>query len=100
MSNIRLFFNESLYINLKSKLDKTQSHYIHKVMRIKEGQSFSLFNKSGEFEVKVDSLSRAVSFLINTIDPVFKDPKVVTDLTALSLSVTMLIMNPLVHRVL
>ena len=44
MSNIRLFFNESLYINLKSKLDKTQSHYIHKVMRIKEGQNFSLFN--------------------------------------------------------
>ena len=56
MSNIRLFFNESLYINLKSKLNKTQSHYIHKVMRIKEGQNFSLFNQSGEFEAKVENI--------------------------------------------
>ena len=60
MSNIRLFFSESLYINLKSKLDKTQSHYIHKVMRIKEGQSFSLFNKSGEFEAKVENIIRGI----------------------------------------
>ena len=60
MSNIRLFFNESLYINLKSKLDKTQSHYIHKVMRIKEGQNFSLFNQSGEFEVKVENIIKGI----------------------------------------
>ena len=60
MSNIRLFFNESLYINLKSKLDKIQSHYIHKVMRIKEGQNFSLFNQSGEFEAKVENILRGI----------------------------------------
>ncbi len=60
MSNIRLFFNESLYINLKSKLDKTQSHYINKVMRIKEGQNFNLFNQSGEFEVKVENIIRGI----------------------------------------
>ena len=60
MNNIRLFFNESLYINLKSKLDKTQSHYIHKVMRIKEGQNFSLFNQSGEFEAKVENIIRGI----------------------------------------
>ena len=60
MSNIRLFFNESLYINLKSKLDKTQSHYIHKVMRIKEGQNFSLFNQTGEFEAKVDNIIKGI----------------------------------------
>ena len=60
MSNIRLFFSESLYINLKSKLDKTQSHYIHKVMRIKEGQNFSLFNQSGEFEAKVENVIRGI----------------------------------------
>ena len=60
MSNIRLFFNESLYINLKSKLDKTQSHYIYKVMRIKEGQNFSLFNKSGEFEAKVENILKGI----------------------------------------
>ena len=60
MSNIRLFFSESLYINLKSKLDKTQSHYIHKVMRIKEGQNFSLFNQSGEFEAKVENIIKGI----------------------------------------
>ena len=60
MSNIRLFFSESLYINLKSKLDKAQSHYIHKVMRIKEGQNFSLFNQSGEFEAKVENIIRGI----------------------------------------
>ena len=60
MSNIRLFYSESLYINLKSKLDKTQSHYIHKVMRIKEGQNFSLFNQSGEFEAKVENIIRGI----------------------------------------
>ena len=60
MSNIRLFFSESLYINLKSKLDKIQSHYIYKVMRIKEGQNFSLFNQSGEFEAKVENIIRGI----------------------------------------
>ena len=56
MSNIRLFYSESLYINLKSKLDKTQSHYIYKVMRISKGQNFSLFNQSGEFEAIVENI--------------------------------------------
>ena len=60
MGNIRLFFSESLYINLKSKLDKTQSHYIHKVMRIKEGQNFSLFNQSGEFEAKIENILKGI----------------------------------------
>ena len=53
MSNIRLFFKESLSLNLVSKLDKSQSHYISKVMRIKENEIFSLFNSSGEWEAKV-----------------------------------------------
>ena len=60
MSNIRLFFSESLSINLKSKLDKTQSHYINKVMRIKIGEKFSLFNQSGEYEAKVENKDKGV----------------------------------------
>ena len=60
MSNIRLFFSESLSINLKSKLDKTQSHYINKVMRIKIGEKFSLFNQSGEYEAKVENIIKGV----------------------------------------
>ena len=44
MNNIRLFFNDSLSINLISKLDKSQSHYISKVMRVNNSELFSLFN--------------------------------------------------------
>ena len=53
MSNIRLFFKESLSLNLIAKLDKSQSHYVGKVMRIKIGDIFSLFNSSGEWEAKI-----------------------------------------------
>ena len=49
MSNIRIFFKESLSINLTTKLDKSQSHYVNKVMRTKIGKVFSLFNGSGEW---------------------------------------------------
>ena len=60
MSNIRLFFNESLSINLNSKLDKSQSHYLSKVMRIRIGQNFSLFNKSGEWKAKVNNIDKGI----------------------------------------
>ena len=60
MSNIRLFFPESLSINLISKLDKSQSHYLSKVMRINIGQTFSLFNKSGEWEAKINDINKGI----------------------------------------
>ena len=60
MSNIRLFFKESLSLNLVSKLDKSQSHYISKVMRIKENEIFSLFNSSGEWEAKVLNITKSI----------------------------------------
>ncbi len=60
MSNIRLFFKESLSINLISKLDKSQSHYLSKVMRINIGQSFSLFNQSGEWEAKIKVINKGI----------------------------------------
>ena len=60
MSNIRLFFPESLSINLISKLDKSQSHYLCKVMRINIGQSFSLFNQSGEWEAKIIDINKGI----------------------------------------
>ena len=53
MSNIRLFFSETLSVNLNGKLDKSQSHYLSKVMRVKENEVFSLFNKEGEWEAKI-----------------------------------------------
>ena len=60
MSNIRLFFSESLSFNLTATLDKSQSHYICKVMRIKENEVFSLFNSSGEWEAKILSISKSI----------------------------------------
>ena len=65
MSNIRLFFKESLSINLISNLDISQSHYLSKVMRVNIGQSFSLFNQSGEWEAKIQNINKGIiEFLI------------------------------------
>ncbi len=60
MSNIRLFFPESLSLNFISKLDKSQSHYLTKVMRIKIGESFSLFNKNEEWLAKINQISKGI----------------------------------------
>ena len=60
MSNIRLFFPKSLSINLLDKLDKSQSHYISKVMRVKANEVFSLFNNNGEWEAKILSISKSI----------------------------------------
>ena len=60
MSNIRLFFKESLSLNLITKLDKSQSHYVSKVMRIKVDEAFSLFNSSGEWEAKILNISKSI----------------------------------------
>ena len=65
MSNIRLFFEKSLSLNLNTTLDKSQSHYLSKVMRINVGKSFSLFNQSGEWEAKVENIDKGiVEFLV------------------------------------
>jgi len=58
MKYIRLFSTKSLSINFLDKLDKSQSHYLSKVMRIKENEFFSIFNSSGEWEAKVLNISK------------------------------------------
>jgi 16S rRNA (uracil1498-N3)-methyltransferase len=60
MSNIRLFFKESLSINLTGRLNKSQSHYVNKVMRIKVNEVFALFNSSGEWEAKILDISKSI----------------------------------------
>ena len=60
MSNIRLFFEESLSLNLQSQLNRSQSHYLSKVMRLGSGQKFSLFNESGEWVAKVDDINKGI----------------------------------------
>jgi 16S rRNA (uracil1498-N3)-methyltransferase len=60
MSNIRLFFSATLSADMIDKLDKSQSHYLTKVMRVKKNEVFSLFNKNGEWEAKVLEISKNV----------------------------------------
>ena len=60
MSNIRLFFSHKLSVNMTDKLDKSQSHYLTKVMRVKENGVFSLFNKEGEWESKILGISKSI----------------------------------------
>ena len=58
MKYIRLFSTKSLSINFFDKLDKSQSHYLSKVMRKKENEFFSIFNSSGEWEAKILNISK------------------------------------------
>jgi len=66
MGNIRLFFSKSLSLNLTAKLDKSQSHYANKVMRVKVNETFSLFNSDGEWEVKVKEITKEIVEFIVT----------------------------------
>ena len=66
MSNIRLFYPEILSLNLNSKLEKSQSHYVNKVMRIKVNETFSLFNSGGEWEAKVKEITKGIVEFIVT----------------------------------
>ena len=60
MSNIRLFFSNSLSIESTNTLNKYQSHYLTKVMRVKENDVFSLFNNEGEWEAKILRISKNI----------------------------------------
>jgi len=53
-SKIRLYFSKELKANLISNLSNEQSHYIRNVMRLKLGDTISLFNSTnGEWSVKI-----------------------------------------------
>ena len=60
MSNIRLFYPESLSNNLSGKLNKDQSKYLNSVMRLKINDNFSLFNKGGEWNTKIMSINKGI----------------------------------------
>ena len=60
MSNIRLFFSNSLSIESTNTLNKYQSHYLTKVMRVKENDVFSLFNNEGDWEAKILRISKNI----------------------------------------
>jgi len=53
-SKIRLYFFKELKANLLSNLSNEQSHYIKNVMRLKPGDTISLFNSmNGEWSAKI-----------------------------------------------
>ena len=53
-SKIRLYFSKELKANLLSNLSTEQSHYIKNVMRLKPGDTISLFNATnGEWDAKI-----------------------------------------------
>ena len=60
MGNIRLFSSEKLSLHLSSKLNRPQSHYINTVMRIKANENFSLFDNGGEWEARIDGISKGI----------------------------------------
>ena len=60
MSNIRLFFSNTLSADMTGRLNKSQSHYLVKVMRIKESEVFSIFNQNGEWEAKVLKILKGI----------------------------------------
>ena len=60
MGNIRLFFSNSITTGMTDMLDKSQSHYLNKVMRVKESELFSLFNNRGEWEAKILKISKGL----------------------------------------
>ena len=60
---------------MTDKLDKLQSHYLTKVMRAKENDSFSLFNKEGEWEAIILSVSNNIVEFKTTKQLRLKDNK-------------------------
>ena len=60
MGNMRLFFSATLSSEMIEKLDKSQSHYLTKVMRVKENEVFSIFNKNGEWQAKVLGILKGI----------------------------------------
>ena len=50
---IRLYFSDKIQSDLIAQLKKEQSHYIKDVMRLKEGDIFSIFNSQGEWNASV-----------------------------------------------
>ncbi len=49
MSNIRLYYRDTISKNTTSLLSKEHAHYVSNVMRLKRGSNINLFNKDGEW---------------------------------------------------
>ena len=78
-SKIRLYFSKELKANLLSNLSNEQSHYIKNVMRIKPGDTISLFNSmNGEWSAKIVNHNKGIAEF--KVEKLIKSKKLENDL--------------------
>ena len=58
MSNIRLYYPNSISKNTTSLLSKEHTHYVANVMRLKRGSNINFFNKEGEWVSEIVFLEK------------------------------------------
>ena len=58
MSNVRLYFPDSIVENTTGLLSKEHTHYVVNVMRMKRGSNINFFNKDGEWLSEIVFLDR------------------------------------------
>jgi 16S rRNA (uracil1498-N3)-methyltransferase len=57
-TKIRLYFSDKIQSDLVAHLKKEQSHYLKDVMRLKTGDTFSVFNTQGEWKASIQSYKK------------------------------------------
>jgi 16S rRNA (uracil1498-N3)-methyltransferase len=57
-TKIRLYFSDKIQSELISYLTGEQSHYVKNVMRLKIGDSFSVFNEQGEWNAIIENYEK------------------------------------------
>ena len=55
---IRLYFSDKIQSDLVAHLKKEQSHYLKDVMRLKAGDTFSVFNNQGEWNASIQDYEK------------------------------------------
>ena len=72
MSNIRLYYPNSISKNTTSLLSKEHTHYVANVMRLKRGSNINFFNQEGEWASEIVFLEKdrvEVKFLNKIKEP-------------------------------
>ncbi|MDC0059479.1 16S rRNA (uracil(1498)-N(3))-methyltransferase [Pelagibacteraceae bacterium] len=57
-TKLRLYFSDKIQSDLVTHLKKEQAHYVKNVMRLKIGDSFSVFNAQGEWNASIESYEK------------------------------------------
>ena len=55
---IRIYFSDKIQSDLMAHLPKEQSHYLKDVMRLKVGDTFSVFNSQGEWKASIQNYEK------------------------------------------